>query len=403
MSRESQEASARDEIVRALAHKARRADGASRRRLTLYGIGGKNLIPGYDSRSSESCRIYAAAARSLESEGAIEIVWTDRYETIIEKILLNADHREAIMQEAGVTGVSEVQDRETRALRELSKAKGAPWLAQLATDILSGTGGARSPLRVAQLEGLILIAEGLEEFGGDVSQRELSQSVFGDSKHFERKLRAPLCRAWRLAYPEDADCSDADICESLGLRSLQQIIRVAGPLEIELSAGVLDMALAGEHGLGIPEGLLADSTIRAKTGTRAVLVVENLANYQQACREKSGDTVVVYGGGQLTSAQMALIRSIDESLPADAPRRAWSDIDLGGFRIVDRLMGQMPRFTPWRMGLEELESADRTKMLSRDERYCKTVRAYGAKTQVFKAECEWIAEHRCTLEQESLL
>ena len=146
MSRESQEASARDEIVRALAHKARRADGASRRRLTLYGIGSKNLIPGYDSRSSESCRIYAAAARSLESEGAIEIVWTDRYETIIEKILLNADHREAIMQEAGVTGVSEIQDRETRALRELSKAKGAPWLAQLATDILSRTGGGEKPL-----------------------------------------------------------------------------------------------------------------------------------------------------------------------------------------------------------------------------------------------------------------
>lgn len=41
MSRESQEASARDDIVRTLAHKARRADGASRRRLTLYGIGGK--------------------------------------------------------------------------------------------------------------------------------------------------------------------------------------------------------------------------------------------------------------------------------------------------------------------------------------------------------------------------
>lgn len=42
-------------------------------------------------------------------------------------------------------------------------------------------------------------------------------------------------------------------------------------------------------------------------------------------------------------------------------------------------------------------------MLSRDERYCETVRAYGTKTQVFKAECEWIAEHRGTLEQESLL
>lgn len=91
------------------------------------------------------------------------------------------------------------------------------------------------------------------------------------------------------------------------------------------------MALAGEHGLGIPEGLLADSTIRAKTGTRAVLVVENLANYQQACREKSGDTVVVYGGGQLTSAQMALIRSIDESLPGGCaetqhgPISIWED------------------------------------------------------------------------------
>lgn len=403
MSRESQEAAARDEIVRALARKARRADGASRRRLTLYGIGSKNLIPGYDSRSSESCRIYAAAARSLESEGAIEIVWTDRHETIIEKILLDADYRDAIMKEAGVTAVSEIQDRETRTLRELSKKTGAPWLAQLATGILSGAVGARSPLRVSQLEDLMLIAEYLEGVDGDVSQRELSQSVFGDSKHFERKLRAPLCRAWRLAYPEDADCSNADICDSLGLRNLQQIIRVAGPLEIELSAGVLDVVLAGEHGLGIPEGLLADSTIRAKTGTRAVLVVENLANYQQACRERSADTAIVYGGGQLTSAQLALLRAIDESLPANAPRHAWSDIDLGGFRIVDRLMGQLPRFTPWRMGLEELESADQAKMLPRDERYCEAVRAYGAKTQVFKAQCEWITEHRRTVEQESLL
>lgn len=42
-------------------------------------------------------------------------------------------------------------------------------------------------------------------------------------------------------------------------------------------------------------------------------------------------------------------------------------------------------------------------MLPRNERYCKEVRAKGNKTQVLKAECEWIAEHRCTLEQESLL
>ncbi len=89
-----------------------------------------------------------------------------------------------------------------------------------------------------------------------------------------------------------------------------------------------------------------------------IIFIENKANYYDTLRTyTTPQYVVVYHGGCYSPQRGAFFRKIAAAAGQHVQLLHWGDIDLGGFEMDSRLRREIdPRFTPWRMGVQELKT-----------------------------------------------
>jgi len=189
-------------------------------------------------------------------------------------------------------------------------------------------------------------------------ERVFSMRCYGDSKHFERLVKARLARILRKYLVHD-DCSDEDALRLAGIVPYPEQFAFSGSLSIIFLQGTLDFSMLPFGGtLTIDD--IKQGRIVLGQGIRRVLSIENRANYIDYIHKVKGrDEFVFFHGGQFSPAKRIFLNAIVSSMPDGCSFFHWGDIDYGGFSMLARLRREiLPTVQPWRMNQNELTQYD---------------------------------------------
>ena len=182
--------------------------------------------------------------------------------------------------------------------------------------------------------------------------REVSISVYGDSKWFEENNYDEICMIAGLALnmPENSpDINGDDILQRLNIMASEQDIFIKGAWIIEWTDYKLDV-------LKIPGGISvtsadAQNIIKVTVESERMITVENKTSYQ---RMSSASDSYMYLGGFASRYQILFLRKVI----SDNPKIKYchfGDIDVGGFFIHRHLCHETGHdFELYKMGISEL-------------------------------------------------
>ena len=229
--------------------------------------------------------------------------------------------------------------------------------------------------------------------------RRFSVRLLRDSKAVESLLsrlggllrRNPDWASW----PEDAD-----LFRALGLEKFPPTLFIKGPLVLDYGGTDWDITPLRPY-----VGLSPDAVnqIQASAPVPYLLTIENLASFQRQVREIQDAAVVLYTAGYPAPALVRVLGQLDQCLPADRPFYHWGDRDIGGLRILARVVAACPRHpvTPHLMAAPDPESGPGIGGWSRDERRA-LEQAIAKGGSVGGLAAEWVQRDFGKLEQEAL-
>lgn len=202
----------------------------------------------------------------------------------------------------------------------------------------------------------------MENNENEQMERIMSLTLYGDSKRFERDIKSKvlsILKAVKRRSGEDIP-EDDELLREKGIVRWPEIMEFTGNLRVHLEdGGNIDYA-AGKYGAYINSETVAHISEVKGDGIHRVLFIENKANYVwYISHERTEEELVIFHGGCYSPVKGNWFRKIREGLerqPKKPEYYHWGDIDAGGFRIFQRLRGNIiPELKPYRMDVHSLE------------------------------------------------
>ncbi|MCF2555988.1 hypothetical protein JQM64_00285 [Fournierella massiliensis] len=249
----------------------------------------------------------------------------------------------------------------------------------------------------------------------DQMERVFSSRHYGDSKYFERVLKnkviSILKELQKSSIGSDEDSandllSDEDLLVERGLYRWPEIYEFNGPLSIRMDDGtVIDMSTQ-VYGSYINSDAVKHIASIDGSNIQRVVFIENKANYidYQANHKGHGD-LIVYHGGFYSPMKGLLFSKIYEGCP-NAVFYHWSDIDLGGFRLFNRLRTNIvPSVQPLYMDVETLQANLASCMNIKTDGYIQMLTSLlkSPEYSMFYEVIQYMIEKKVRLEQENLI
>lgn len=241
------------------------------------------------------------------------------------------------------------------------------------------------------IEKMILSLDELDE----ITERMYSLKYFGDSKHFEKKMRNKLVSI--LKSYADTSIDEENILESYGIVKNPNELLIKGNIQIDIGH-ILDLSI---YTFGTSINRETIKHIRSvKVVANKIITIENKAVYYEYIKTASDDELVIYLGGFFGKSTRLFLGKLNEAVDHEELLH-WSDIDLGGFRIFDYL-SQFIAVSPYRMSVDELKSK-RDYTQSFNESYCKKLQEYIKlnPNTIFEDVVNYMISHSVRLEQEA--
>ena len=304
--------------------------GRALRSVATVHIGNKSgQINAYRGTVSASAREgFNAELEAAAQAGAVELRVGDRHNVVLEYNRATCRDADCLANYLGVAPYWSLVDAAVARLRAGLPASPkaetliSSWWEQRA---LRGLG----PEKV----GLVIDAQRVLEAVGsiEVPVRRLSARLFGDSKHIEERLDVALDF---LSSEGLAVRSDVEVLATLGL------IRFAPT--VLLSHSSVRLRDGSQLGPVYPYlGVAAEEVERVDLSPEVttLLTVENQTTFHELSRQRrSGSSVAcLYTAGMPSRSVQAVYGRILATAAPDLRILHWGDVDLGGFRIADRL------------------------------------------------------------------
>lgn len=265
---------------------------------------------------------------------------------------------------------------------------------------------------LSSLEKLVTAFRVYDSLNGTlISMRAFSIACFQDSKIFERECRDEFLRiAEKYDVELNETCRQRDLSQReklafLGIYARPELFELSGSCKIKTLDGVIDLAAAGKFGIGLPSTMTDSILAFDLTGINKITLIENKTNYDEyLLSEKSADELVLYHGGFLSPQKKKLYEKLSPAVHIDVEVSFWADIDLGGFRMFEKLQAIFSNLVPMRMGAEEVEKFQLTGK-ERNEDYLAQLNAYlkENKFPLFSKTIEQVLNYGVTIEQEVFL
>lgn len=357
----------------------------------------------------------------LKTQGLIDYSWV-KYETgnLVDQVWLITENLAACYQEISRVPAAELlASFNELASAYLEKASPSSDFAGYISSLIEYA-ASKKKLKAPFTEDMRLNTNLLEclvalDKNPDQMERVFSSRHFGDSKYFERVLKSKvisiLKELQKSSIGSDEDSandllSDEDLLVERGLYRWPEIYEFNGPLIIKLDDGsVIDMS-SQSYGSYINSD--AVKHIESIDGSRIqrVVFIENKANYidYQANHRNAGD-LIVYHGGFYSPIKSLLFSKIYTGCP-NAAFYHWSDIDLGGFRLFNRLRTNIvSSVQPLYMDVETLQANLASCMNIKTEGYIQMLTSLlkNPEYSMFYEVIQYMVEKKVRLEQENLI
>ncbi|ACL18736.1 Wadjet anti-phage system protein JetD domain-containing protein [Desulfitobacterium hafniense] len=304
-----------------------------------------------------------AALKELSREGIIQVTWPKLKEHIqVHKVYLNFAGVERAYQ---LLGETPLEDKLRRLKESLSPLAAHPWVwvrswqretcARLEERKSAGL-DADNP---QGYDDLVKVLKALPELEDSTPKRVFSQSLFQDSKYFEKKLEGRLISLLRKIYPEELD-QDEDYLDQVGIVNNPKLTLLAGPLIIHPDRDLSHFS----GGLGLSAQSVKELIIQ-DIPAQTILLIENLTTYHEVLQAPPilpAPVLAIYTGGFPHKSAQKLLEKVSGFLENRRQGQGleifhWGDIDYGGIRIFEYLRRNFfPNLKPYRMdGVTYLE------------------------------------------------
>lgn len=356
-------------------------EGSIKRRVLLKM--NKREFPEYDVEISDIRELINSTVKELSEKYILDFAWL-KYEknNIIEKVWLRMDNIEGAYREAARTPKSIRTDTVLKLVRDYRKHIKAAWILSFLRDAESRIAASKSlspslPDDEKSARAVLDALKAIDDKGDEEClERIFSIRCFGDSKYFERNIRKKIVgivyKYFILNNSNSEILSDDEILAQIGIvKSAEQIEFCGGVIGLLYDRPV-DFSVF-KNGSCINSQTAKDIEITDLKSVKKVLFIENKANYSDyISKKRTEEELVVFHGGFYSPVKGLFFKKIYE-----AGKRGktdfyhWSDIDLGGFRIFNRLKSEIiPGLKPLNM--------DREAFLSKKEYWMSFDEKYGA-------------------------
>lgn len=247
--------------------------------------------------------------------------------------------------------------------------------------------------------------------GTPISMRAFSIECFKDSKIFERECRDEFLRiAEKYDVEFNETCRQRDLSQReklafLGIYARPELFELSGSCIIKTLDGVIDLAAAGKFGIGLPSTMTDSIVSFDLTGINRITLIENKTNYDEyLLSEKASDELVLYHGGFLSPQKKKMYEKLSLAVHDGVEVSFWADIDLGGFRMFEKLQAIFPGLTPMRMCAEDVVKYHSSGK-PRGEDYLAQLTSYRNENTypLFSEVIDQILKYGVTIEQEVFL
>ncbi|GAB1475487.1 DUF3322 domain-containing protein [Bacillota bacterium] len=389
-------------------------EGQSQRRIMLKMV--QNDFPEYDIENPLIKETFNSAISELTQKNLTGFDWL-RYEegNIIDKVWLNVSNIEEAYRHLGRKPRRLVLDMLLDQVIAGKKKIAEGWILRYLEDVehsvkeRSSTAGLL-PNDREQASALLRALQAIDALQGEQRlERVFSLSCFGDSKYFERNIRAKtigIIKRYYLGREAAGEMSDDEVLAQVGILKSPEQIDFKGAIVCTIGSKRIDFSIF-IHGISINGTTVRDLKVEGMGDVRKILFIENKANYLQFVAENTDDSImVVFHGGFYSPVKGVFFQKLyDAASPAGVEFFHWGDIDLGGFLIFNKLKTNIiPSLRAYRM--------DKSSLISRVRYATKFDSRYGEKLKIllrdpeyseFYEVIEFMLEKAVKLEQEAFL
>lgn len=388
--------------------------GTSKRRVMLRIE--KHEFPEYIYEEAQVRDEWNDIVNGLETRGLISAQWVDG-RPVLSRVVLNLEHISECYQLTGRTHPKELAQTVIERMTARLSGVTTDWILAWRDDICRQ---AEETLRVPSYckKNLALLNQLLTAFveydslaGESITMRAFSGKCYQNTKTFEREVRDIFLRiastycAGLIEACEQSEMGEREQLAYLGIYARPELYELAGNCVIQTEQGEISVAAAATYGLALPSsGVDAIQSFDMST-IQKLIFIENKTNYDEfVLSELRSRELVVYHGGFLSPQKRKFFKKMAAALQNQTETVFWADIDLGGFRMFERLKAIFPTLTPMRMSAEDV-TAHHVTGLVRSEHYLKTVEAALAcgEYPLFHMAMKKILEYGVTIEQEVFL
>lgn len=388
--------------------------GTSKRRVMLRIE--KHEFPEYIYEEAQVRDEWNDIVNGLETRGLISAQWVDG-RPVLSRVVLNLEHISECYQLTGRTHPKELAQTVIERMTARLSGVTTDWILAWRDDICRQ---AEETLRVPSYckKNLALLNQLLTAFveydslaGESITMRAFSGKCYQNTKTFEREVRDIFLRiastycAGLIEACEQSEMGEREQLAYLGIYARPELYELAGNCVIQTEQGEISVAAATTYGLALPSsGVDAIQSFDMST-IQKLIFIENKTNYDEfVLSELRPRELVVYHGGFLSPQKRKFFKKMAAALQNQTETVFWADIDLGGFRMFERLKAIFPTLTPMRMSAEDV-TAHHVTGLVRSEHYLKTVEAALAcgEYPLFHMAMKKILEYGVTIEQEVFL
>lgn len=359
---------------------------------------------------------------SLKEENVLDYSWM-RYEegNLVDSIWLNPE-QDAIQKAYHLAGRAPLKETLAHLERELTSRIHFVAGSRGDKGILHFLEGSREELKEkvrvpAFFTGDMETDENLLRFLTVLAQNEeprlervLSAELYGDSKYFEHTLKTRVLGILKKVAKDtegERERTDEELLLAYGVSRWPEVYEFCGPVTILLDDGSrLDFRNA-RYGAYLNSETVRHIEKVQLAETERILFIENKANYVWAIQniaQKEEKTLLIYHGGFFSPMKGRLFQLMIDAQKPGTKVDHWSDIDVGGFRIFERLKSTIaPMVRPYQMDIETLKKYGSRTMPVIDKQYLTTLERMSKDPtfEDFSPVIDYMLEKKVRLEQEA--
>lgn len=305
-----------------------------------------------DFEAYEQKEAFINALDKLKSEGVIDYSW-QRYEVgnLIDSVWLIQDP-ESLSKAYAIGQMPVTYDQMSMMLESLKTVHFIhyEWMNLFKEELIekferTGKFGNLMTSDMRLNEDLIQCLMALENLAlSSVHERVFSAGVFGDSKYFQKNIKAKLIQLIERYNEVDEEEPLQMVC----LFSNPELIYYCGPLQLNLEKGMIDSQSLDQGAVVLGSYVEKIKGITSNVKLDRIITIENRATYELLIKERPEHTLLIYHGGFASKLKRLFLAKVYDAFPSTSYDH-WSDIDLGGVRIYKMLRKIIPTVKPLMM------------------------------------------------------